>query len=209
MTHNNHSHKFKSERNDQVLSRSIYTVLLIISPNLNDKSTHRSESRLKEFFSSRALDVRNQANERYVTFQFSQSTSKKNIKHSRISQRPDFSNDYEVTTLDHQIEDHEETIFILDYLSHWLRLTKEKKPKTLKEHIEELTKEIEYLRQELAYYKDTRKVLMKFYESMNESHRMIENALYETIKDVAIFEQRLLNYWKIYHNDRNSVNNVF
>ena len=75
--------------------------------------------------------------------------------------------------------------------------------------MEELTKEIKYLRQELVYYKDTRKVLMKFYESIDELHRMIENALCETVKNVAISEQRFLNYCGIHHDDRNSVDNVF
>ena len=183
MAHNNHSHKFKNRRNDQVLPRSTYTVPLIASPNLNGKS---AESRPRESSSQRAFGVGNQANERYVTFQLPQSTSRGNIKHSRISQRPGFSNDYEVTALDHQIGDHGGTTSTLDYLPHRLRLTKEKKPETLKGHIEELTREIGYLRQELAYYKDTRKVLMKFYESIDESHRMIGNALYETAKGVAI-----------------------
>ena len=153
--------------------------------------------------------MENQANERYVTFQLSQFTSRGNIKHSRISQRSGFSSDYEVTALNHQIGDHEETTSTLNYLPHRLRLTKEKKPEILKKHIKELTKEIEYLRQKLAYYKDTRKVLMKFYESIDESHRMIGNALYETAKGVAISEQRLLDYWGIHHDDRNSVDNVF
>lgn len=183
MAHNDHSHKSKNRRNNQVLPRSTYTVPLIAFPNLNAKSVHRSESRPKESSSQRAFGVGNQ--------------------------RSGFNNDYEVTALDHQIEDHERTTFILDYLPHRLRLTKEKKSKTLKKHIKKLTKEIEYLRQKLTYYKDTRKVLMRFYDSINESHRMIRNALCETFKDVAIFEQRLLNYWEIHHDDDNSVNNVF
>ena len=153
--------------------------------------------------------MRNQANERYVTFQLPQSISKENKKHSKISQRSDFSNDYEMTALNHQIENHEKTIFILNYLPHRLRLTKEKKLETLKRHMKELTKKIEYLRQKLAYYKNTRKVLMKFYESIDELHRVIENALCETVKNVAISEQRLLDYWGVHHDDRNSVDNVF
>ena len=191
MTHNNHFHKFKNERNDQILSRSIYTIFSIASPNLNDKST---KFRLREFSSQKTFDVKNQTNERYITFQFPQSISRKNKKHFKIFQKSSFSNDYEVTTLNHQIENHENTIFILNYFSHRLRLTKEKKPETLKKHMKKLTKKIEYLRQELIYYKNTRKVLMKFYESIDELHRMIKNALCETIKSVAISEQRFLNY---------------
>ena len=96
--------------------------------------------------------------------------------------------------LNHQIEDHEGTIFILNYFPHRLRLTKENKLETLKEHIEELMKKMKYLRQKLAYYESTRKILMRFYENINESHRMIKNVLCETIKNVATSEQRFLNY---------------
>ena len=132
MAHNNHSHKFKNGKNDQILFRNIYTVSLIASPNFNGKSAHKSESRLKKSFSPRAFGVENQANERYVTFQLPQSTSRGNIKHSRISQKSGFSSDYEVTALDHQIGDHGGTTSTLDYLPHRLRLTKEKKPEKMK-----------------------------------------------------------------------------
>lgn len=207
MTYNDDSHKFKNMKNDQVLSRNIYTVLLIISSNFNDKSIHKLKSWRKKFSSQSILSVKNQANKRYVTFQLSQFISKRNIKHSKNFQRSDFSNDYEVTTLNHQIKNHEKTIFILNYFSHRLKLKKEKKTKSLKKHIKKWTKKIEYLRQELIYYKNTRKILMKFYENINESHRMIKNILCETFKNVAISEQRLLNYWSI--NDCNYVDNVF
>ncbi len=59
----------------------------------------------------------------------------------------------------------------------------------MKERLEKLTKEVEYLRQELIYYKDTRQALMKFFESIDKSQRMIESVLRETSRNVTIFEQ--------------------
>jgi predicted ribosome quality control (RQC) complex YloA/Tae2 family protein len=133
-------------------------------------------------------------NRRHVTFQLSSSITREKGEQSIHSRESRISSNYEVTTLNHCIEDHEETIFTLKCLSHRLRLTKEKKLKTLKEHVEELTKEIEYLRQELVYYKNIREVLMRLYKSINESHQAIKSALCEAFKGVAIFEQRLLKY---------------
>jgi hypothetical protein len=71
-------------------------------------------------------------NRRHVTFQLSSSTSREKEEQSDHSRELRISSDYEVTTLDYYIEDHEETIFTLECLSHRLRLTKEKKLKTLK-----------------------------------------------------------------------------
>jgi exonuclease VII small subunit len=133
-------------------------------------------------------------NKRHVTFQFSSFISRKKVEQSIHFRESRINSNYEITALNHCIEDHEETIFILKCFSHRLRLTKEKKLKTLKKHVKKLTTEIEYLRQELVYYKNTREVLMRLYKSINESHQMMKNALCETIKDVAIFEQRLLKY---------------
>jgi 4-hydroxy-3-methylbut-2-enyl diphosphate reductase IspH len=133
-------------------------------------------------------------NRRHVIFQFSSSISREKEEQFDRSRESRISSDYEVTTLDHYIEDHEKTIFTLECFSHRLRLTKQKKLKTLKEHVKKLTKKIEYFRQELVYYKNTREILMRLYESINESHQMMKNTLCETFKDVAIFEQRFLKY---------------
>lgn len=73
-------------------------------------------------------------------------------------------------------------------LPHRRRFTKGRKLETLKGHIKELTRKIGYLRQELAYYKDTRKVPMRFCESVDEFHRMVGNVLRETSKGIAISE---------------------
>jgi hypothetical protein len=57
----------------------------------------------------------------------------------------------------------------------------------MKERIEKLKKEVEYLWQELIYYKNTRQALMKFFESIDKSQRMIESVLHKTSRNVTIF----------------------
>ncbi len=52
--------------------------------------------------------------------------------------------------------------------------------------IEELKKEVEYLQQELIYYKDTRQILMKFFENIDQSQRMIKSVLRETSRNVTV-----------------------
>jgi predicted acylesterase/phospholipase RssA len=148
-------------------------------------------------------------NRRHVAFQIPQSTSREKEEQSGHSRGSRISSDYEVTALDHLIGDHGGTTSTLECLPHRLRLTKEKEPETLKEHIEKLTRENGYLRQELAYYKETREILMRLYGSINESHRLMEDALCEASKGFATSEQRLLEYWGIHHDDGSSVDNVF
>ncbi len=141
MTNNERSHRLNNDRYDQNLFRDIYSTFLEISHNLKSKSDNRSECRLRDVFLQRSFDVENlseffktnnQMNRRHVTFQLSSSTSREKEEQSDHSRELRISSDYEVTTLDYYIEDHEETIFTLECLSHRLRLTKEKKLKTLK-----------------------------------------------------------------------------
>lgn len=74
------------------------------------------------------------------------------------------------------------------FFSHRRFFTKKRKPKILKKHIKKLTKKIEYLRQKLIYYKNIRKVSMRFCENVDEFYRMIKNVLRETFKNIAISE---------------------
>jgi hypothetical protein len=110
-------------------------------------------------------------------------------QHVAFQLKSRFSSDFEVIALDHRNKNHEETISILKCLSHRLRIRKEHQSNTMKERLEKLTREVEYLRQELIYYKDTRQALMKFFESIDKSQRMIKSVLRETSRNVTIFEQ--------------------
>lgn len=116
---------------------------------------------------------------------------------------------YDVTTLDHHISKDGGTTSTLEYLPHRLKISKQRQPLSLKEQIEELTRENGYLRQELAYHKDTRETLMKLYKHVQESNQRVENALRETSEGIAISEQQLLDYWGIHHDDGNAVDKIF
>ena len=77
-------------------------------------------------------------NKRHVAFQLSQFISKEKKEQSAHFRKSRINNDYEMTVLNHYVENHKKTIFTLKCFSHRLRLTKKKKPKTLKTHINDL-----------------------------------------------------------------------
>ena len=210
------SQKFNEHRDELYLSSSIYTASSAASQNLDSMSALGSELPHRAIFLQKTLDGANSANRRkleklskhHVAFQSSQSPSRV------TSMGPDYapgslvSRYNDVTASDHLVEDRGGTTSTLECLPHRLQMRK-KKPKNMKGRIEELTIENGYLQEELAYYKGTRAVLMRFFGSIKESHQMMKNAIYEVSKDVAISEQRLLDYWGIHHEDRNVVDNVF
>lgn len=66
---------------------------------------------------------------------------------------------------------------------------RKRKSNNLNKRIEELTVENKCLQEELIYYKNTRAILMKFFENINSSIQTIKGLLYETSKNVAISEQ--------------------
>lgn len=219
MPHNDQPQMLSNRNNNLLLPRSIYNnVFPPNSQNHDRKSAQRSEFRSREFLLPRAYGDVNPSDKRkfddelmrhHVTSQPPQPTSRVTSDNFDHYRGPRLNRDHEVTALDHCIEDHGGTTSTLDCLPHRLRITKEKKSRTMKEHMEDLTREIGYLRQELAYYKDTREVLMRFHESISDSHRVMKVALCEMSKGVAISEQRLLDYWGIHHDDGNVVDNVF
>lgn len=94
----------------------------------------------------------------------------------------------DVTALDSLIENFGGITSTLECLPHRLQMRK-RKSNNLNERIEELTVENECLQEESIYYKDTRAVLIKFFENINSSIQTIKGLLYETSKDVAISEQ--------------------
>ena len=78
-----------------------------------------------------------------------------------------------------------------------------------KSRIEELQREMGHLRQEIRYYKDTRDVLMKFFESVQASHQELREALTEASRGIAISEQRYIEYWAPYRKEGNILETVF
>ena len=209
------SQKFNGHRDGLYKSSSIYTPSSAASQNLKSMLAQGSEFPHRVSL-QKTLDGANSANnrkvekssKRHVAFQSSQSPSRVKSMGPGYARGSLVSRYNDVTALDHLVEDYGGTTSTLECLPHRLQMRK-KKPKNLKERIEDLTVENGYLQDELAYYKDTRAVLMRFFDNIDESHRMMKGAIYEASKDVAISEQRLLGYWGIYHEDGNVVKNIF
>ena len=95
------------------------------------------------------------------------------------SRRPRGGSIPDVTALDHIIAGYRRTISTIDDLPYRLRILKNKQRPTPTQRIKELTREIGYLRQELAYYKDTRRALTKFFAITRSAHEALRRGLGE------------------------------
>jgi len=76
----------------------------------------------------------------------------------------------ELTSLNHVIQKHHDIISNLNYLSHRLRISKQQVVVTSMKRIHDLTRENDYLREELAMYKDTRIALQDLQEKTKQTH---------------------------------------
>jgi len=89
------------------------------------------------------------------------------------------------------------------------RISKDQQTPNPQQRIEELTKQVGYHNQELAYYKDTRKTLMKLFNSMQGTQHSLQVLLAETDRELAISEQRYIGYWVPQHEKHLREENVF
>ena len=210
------SRSFYEHRDGLYLPCSTYTVSSAMSQSLNDKPSSRAEFPINEASLRTEFDDANLFNQckversskPHVAFQASQSTSIVKAMSPGSPRKLPVSRFNDVTALDHHIGCHGGTTSTSECLPHRLRV-RSKNSKSVKARNEELTIENGYLQEELAYHKDTREVLMRFFESINEAHRLMKAALYQTSRSEAISEQRLLDYWGIHHDDRNIVDEVY
>lgn len=115
----------------------------------------------------------------------------------------------DVTTIDHRIAINGGTTSTLECLPHRLRISKDQQTPNPQQRIEELTKQVGYHNQELAYYKDTRKTLMKLFNSMQGTQHSLQVLLAETDRELAISEQRYIGYWVPQHEKHLREENVF
>lgn len=191
----------------------IYTTSFLVLQKFDSTLILKSEFSHQNFFLQKKFNNANPANkrkikklsERHVAFQLSQFFSKMKSKNPDHPQKLFFSRYNDMTILNHFID---KTTSILKCIPHRLRM-KNKKSKNLKKCIEELAIKNENLRKELTYYNNTRAILIKFFDDINKSHQIMKSVLYEIFKNVTIFEKRVLNYWKIHHDDKNVVNKMF
>jgi len=74
------------------------------------------------------------------------------------------------TSLNHVIQKHHDIISNLNYLSHRLRISKQQVAVTSMKRIHDFTRENDYLREELAMYKNTRTALRDLQEKTKQAH---------------------------------------
>ena len=149
--------------------------------------------------------------QRRVTFQTPPTNRAPSETHPALRQRerPRSGRAVDVTALDHQIAVHGGTTSTIKCLPHRLRISKGQRTSGPQQRIEELVRDVGHLNQELSYYKDTRKVLMKLFDSVKASHEALQVAVAEADRELAISEQRYLSYWVPHYDDRTVEENIF
>ena len=85
----------------------------------------------------------------------------------------------EVTPLDHCIAMHGGTTSTIDMLPHRLDIIKRRPPQSLSEKLVELTREVGYLREELARYKEVQNAMGLLYTKTVEAFELLEHGLEE------------------------------
>jgi len=80
---------------------------------------------------------------------------------------------------------------------HRLRQEKNRVGRTLQTEMEDLIRENGYLRQEIAFYKESRIALLAFHSQTMESFQNLQSASKELSESMALAEGRLEKYWGI------------
>lgn len=127
----------------------------------------------------------------------------------RQRERPRSGRAGDVTALDHHIAAHGGTTSTIECLPHRLRVSKVQRVSGPQQRIEELVRDVGNLNQELSYYKDTRKVLMKLFNSVKASHDALQAAVTEADRELAISEQRYVRFWIPHYDDRILEESIF
>lgn len=127
----------------------------------------------------------------------------------RRSPRPLSGRAADMAPIDHEVEGYGGVTSTIECLPDQLRISKLRPIPSPKQRIEELQRENGHLRRELSYYKDTRKVLMKSFQSIHESHQALHETLTEATRGVAISEQRYIEYWRYHRSEANIKENIF
>ena len=123
--------------------------------------------------------------QRRVTFQTPPTNRAPSETHPALRQRerPRSGPAVDVTAPDHQIAVHGGTTSTIECLPHRLRISKGQRTSGPQQRIEELVRDVGHLNQELSYYKDTRKVLMKLFDSVKASHEALRVAMAEADRE--------------------------
>ncbi|KAL8706135.1 MAG: hypothetical protein Q9201_000770 [Fulgogasparrea decipioides] len=90
-----------------------------------------------------------------------------------------------------------------------LKISKSKDAVSPAKRIEELTREVGCLRQELAHYKETQAVLTDFLQSIKKFRNGLQSCLDDTSRDLSIAEQPLREYWGLDSGGKDDVEYIF
>lgn len=107
----------------------------------------------------------------------------------------------EVSALDHRIASAGGTTSKIEKLPNQIQVTKYHSPPNCDRRIEELTRENGYLRQELAFYQETRDAMVSLHAKTTKAYKLLREGLQELSEKVALSERSLLEYWGIDLND--------
>lgn len=99
----------------------------------------------------------------------------------------------EIIKLDVHIAENEKITFTIDMMSCNLQKTKKKNNR----FIRNLILENNYLRQEIVYYKKSRKTMIIFNNNTLNFFQLLQTALKKLSHKMTTFEKFMLKYWKI------------
>ena len=103
----------------------------------------------------------------------------------------------EITNLDARIAQAGGTSSRVELLPHRLRATKLRPSTSMAMHLEDLTRENGFLRQEIVFYQESRNAMLAFHNQTFEAYNRLQSALKELSEKMALAEGRLEKYWGI------------
>lgn len=99
--------------------------------------------------------------------------------------------------MDARIADAGGTSSRIELQHHRLRQAKTHDTRSIAAQLEDLVRENGYLRQEIAFYQESRNAMLAFHHQTLQSFHMMQSALRELSDRMALAEGRLERYWGI------------
>jgi len=103
----------------------------------------------------------------------------------------------EITSLDARIARAGGTSSRVELLPHRLRETKLRPSTSAAMQLDDLTRENGYLRQEIAFYQESRNAMLAFHSQTLDTYKGLQSALKELSEKLALADSRLERYWGI------------
>ena len=103
----------------------------------------------------------------------------------------------EVSSLDARIANSGGTTSGLELQPHRLRQAKRQNKRSISQREYDLVRENGYLRQEIAFYQESRNAMMAFHHQSTQAYEAMQQAFRELSEKMAMAEERLDRYWGI------------